>query len=108
MPLSFDQIEKFRSSTQVLAKNSGHHRRRHHRILLFDTAHHHAQVLGFDDNRHALGTNGMLDGVGNLLGQFFLNLQTPRIHVDNPRHLGQAEHFTARQIADVTFADERQ
>ena len=58
-----NQRQKLIPRLSTVAERPQHDRSLHHRILLFHTAHHHAHVLGLDDNRH---TGGM--GLGLYIG----------------------------------------
>ena len=60
---------------------------------------HHADALGGDRIHHLLR---------DLLGQPFLQLQPAGVHVDQAGELRYAEHASARDVADVAAAEERQ
>src|SRR5215204_1172956 len=73
-----------------------------------DTAKGHAQVLSFDRNADALGCEVLLQPVGDLLGQPFLDLQVSREQFHYPSQFGQAQDPLAGKISDVGDAVERQ
>ena len=106
--LLLDQAEEFAAGRRVFAELTQHHRSDHRRILLLHTAHHHAHVLGLDHHGHAQGAGHLQYRVGDLAAEVFLDLQAARVHVDNPRHLRQAQHFAARDIRNMGLADKRQ
>src|SRR5690606_41813921 len=60
-----------------------YHRSDHRRVLLLHPTHHHAHVLGLDDHGHAQCTGDLLDGLGDLPAEVLLDLQAPRVHVDD-------------------------
>ena len=51
---------------------------------------------------------GVVQRVGDLESQLFLNLQAPREHVGNARQLRQADHLAVRHIGHMRLAHERQ
>ena len=76
-------------------------------MLLFDAPHHHAQVPGFDDHSDTLGFDDILNGLGDLGGKPFLNLQPARKELDKAGNFAEAHHFTLGHISDVHLAEER-
>src|SRR5215470_10861632 len=77
-------------------------------MLLLDAAHHHAEMAGFDDYAYALRVDGFLNRLGDLRGETFLDLQTPRENFDQPRNLAQTNYFALRDVGDVNFAKKGQ
>src|SRR5579884_404612 len=77
-------------------------------MLLLHTAHHHAEVACFDHHSHSDWLDSLLDCVGDLFREPFLNLQTAREDIDQPWDLAQADHASFRQIRNVDLAEERQ
>ncbi len=77
-------------------------------MLLFYPAHHHAEMARFNDHADALWLDGFLNGLGNLRGQPFLDLQAAGEDFDQARNLAQADDFAVRNICDMDFAKERQ
>jgi len=73
-------------------------------MLLFYPAHHHAEMARFNDHADALWLDGFLNGLGNLRGQPFLDLQAAGEDFDQARNLAQADDFAVRNICDVNFA----
>ena len=73
-------------------------------MLLFHAAHHHAQMAGLDDDSDALGFDRVLDGLGNLRGEPFLNLQAAGEGFDEARYFAQADYFSVWDIGDVHLA----
>src|SRR5689334_18901915 len=65
-------------------------------------------MLGLDHDRHAYRMERLHEGVGDLGGELFLDLEAARENIDNARDLGEANHFPIRDIGDVGAADERE
>jgi len=65
-------------------------------------------MLGIDDHADSAGIQYFLDGIGNLPGQPFLNLEPPCVHIGDPRQLGNTDYFVVGDIPDMAFAEERQ
>ncbi|MNE52576.1 hypothetical protein D3C80_1472520 [compost metagenome] len=65
-------------------------------------------MLRLDHHGHAGRVGHLLDGLGDLPGEVFLDLQAAGEHVDDARHLRQAEHLAAGDVGDVCLADEGQ
>src|SRR6478752_5700166 len=51
------QIEEFGTSSRVFAEMTEHGRGHCVGVLLFYASHHHAEMLGFNDNAHTLGAD---------------------------------------------------
>ena len=65
-------------------------------------------MFGFEHHSHAFGGEVLLQPVGNLLGQAFLDLEVAGEELDDPGQLGQPEEPFAGQVADVRHPRERQ
>ena len=72
-----------------------------------DAARRHAHMRGLDDHRHAARPQHMVDGVADLRGEPFLDLQALGENVHDARELGDADHAPGRQVADMRLADDR-
>ncbi|KAG1249111.1 hypothetical protein G6F68_013513 [Rhizopus microsporus] len=103
-----DEAQEFGPGRRVVVEFAQHHGRDHGRVLLFHAAHHHAHVLGFDDDAHACRAGDGLDGLGDLAAEVFLDLQAAGIHLDDAGDLGQAQDAAGRQVGHVRLADEGQ
>jgi len=75
-------------------------------MLFFDAAHHHAQVASFDDDADALRFDYFLDGLGDLGGEAFLNLQAAGEQFNEARNFAEADYLPIRDVGDVHFAEE--
>src|SRR5882762_637947 len=103
----FQQRQKFRTGSGVLFESAEQTRSFHDRVLFFDASHHHAKMFCFYDDRHPRGLETSHQRLRDLSGKIFLDLQTTGKDIDNPRHLGQADHFPVRKISHMRTADER-
>ncbi|MCY1527335.1 hypothetical protein D9M68_623990 [compost metagenome] len=65
-------------------------------------------MFGLDHHGYAGGAGHLLNRFGDLPGQGFLDLQAPRIHVDDARDLRQPEHLAGGDVGDMRLADKRQ
>src|ERR1700688_93944 len=77
-------------------------------MLLFYSAHHHAQMASLYDYSDPLGLDRVLDGLSNLGGEPFLNLEAAGKGFDEARNFAQADYFSIWDIGDVHLAEERQ
>src|SRR6266849_3860984 len=102
------QGQKLIARLLVFPERSQH--RAGHRLpmLLLHPAHLHAQVPRLNDHSDSLRRDFVLESARDLAGHALLNLQSPRVHVHQPRHLAQANHLLARQIRHVRLAKKRQ
>ena len=89
------QAQKLIACINIFLELAEHHRGGHGRILLLHTAHHHAQMSRLHYNANTLAIGHLLHGIGDLLSQVFLDLQPARVHVDDSRHLRQANNLAA-------------
>jgi hypothetical protein len=72
-----------------------------------DAAHGHAQMFGFHDDAHPARRYVLLEPVGDLLGEPFLDLGAAREQLDHPSQLGQAKDPLPREVADMGHSEER-
>ncbi len=77
-------------------------------MLFLHSTHHHAEMTGFDHYADTLWLNGFLNGLGNLRGQSFLNLQAAGKYFNEPWNFAQADNFAIRNVGHVYLAKERQ
>ena len=88
-----DQREEFVPGLLVFAERAEHGTGDGLAVLLFHSAHLHAQVACFDYDADALRSDFFLDGIGDLAGHAFLNLQAAREHVDQARDFAETNHL---------------
>src|SRR5690606_23328881 len=72
---------------QVLQEHAAHRAGDRLRVLLLHAAHHHAQVVGLDDDAHALGPQRVPHRLRDLVRHPLLHLEPPREDLDDPRQL---------------------
>src|SRR5690242_1383807 len=77
-------------------------------MLLLDSTHHHAKMPSFNDHTDSNRFNGVLNRVGDLLGQPFLNLQAASEDIHQARNFAESDHAPFGQIGNMNFAEERQ
>ena len=65
-------------------------------------------MLAFDHHADPLRAGGIHHFAGDLRREPLLNLQAPRVDIDNPRELAQSEDFFLRDIADVAAPEKRE
>ena len=99
--------EQLPAGARVVAEGAQHATGHHRHPRLVDPARGHALVLRLDDHRHAARIEHLLDRVGDLRGQLFLDLQPLGIGVDQPGQLADAHHAPVRQIGHVGAPDDR-
>ncbi|KAG4427465.1 hypothetical protein IFR05_017053 [Cadophora sp. M221] len=71
---------------------------------LLNPPHHHAEMTGLYNDAYALRLEQFEEGLGNLLREPFLDLKSPREHIDNPSDLGEANDLAIRDVPDVHLA----
>ncbi len=59
-------------------------------------------------NAHTLRFENLLDGFGDLGGEFLLDLQPTGEPVHHPRQLSDAHHPVSRQVSDMRATDHRE
>ncbi len=62
----------------------------------------------FQHYGHTFRLQHLVDKLRDLMRHPFLNLQTPREHIDNTRYFRQPNHFAAGNIGDVSATNKRQ
>ena len=72
-----------------------------------DAARGHALVRGLDHHGDAAGLQHLLDGVGDLGGELFLDLQPLGVGFHDAGELADADDAAVRQVGDVGAADDR-
>ena len=92
---------------RIVAEQAGELRGDGERAGLLHAAHRHAGVLGLDHHGDAARLQDLVDRGRDLRGQVLLRLQAPRVDVDQPRDLGQADDAPDRHIGDMRLAGER-
>src|SRR5436305_6222801 len=75
-------------------------------MLFFYTAHHHAEMAGFDDDAHALRLDYLLNTLGDLGGEALLDLQTAGEQLELAGNFAEADDLAIRDIGDVNFSEE--
>jgi len=92
----------------TLAKTTEHSARDRSGMLLFNAAHHHAEMLCFEDDGYSLRMNGVGDGFADLAGEAFLDLQTTREDIDEAGDFAESDDFAVGNVGDVSFSEEGQ
>lgn len=68
---------------------------------LLHAAHHHARVGCFHDDGNALRVQNVHDSICDLFRKTFLNLQPPGIHLSDARELGEPNHGSRGDVANM-------
>jgi hypothetical protein len=71
----------------ILLENAGPAGSRSHGAGFLDASHNHAHMGRFHYNDHPLGLQNIVNCLGNLLRQTFLDLQSPRVNLRNSSQL---------------------
>src|SRR2546423_2755332 len=103
-----EQGEKLRPRPGVLFERAEQAGSLHERILFLHATHHHAKMLGLDDNRDAYGPQRFHQRISDLNSQVLLDLETAREHIDDPSNFGETNDFAIGNVSDVRPAHERQ
>lgn len=77
-------------------------------MLFLHTPHHHAEVLGFEDDRDAFGLENHFESVTDLLREALLRLKSARKHIDNPWDFAEADDVLIWDVPHMHLADEGQ
>ena len=103
-----DQRKKLRTRFFFLAETAEHRRRDRGRVLFFDTAHHHAEMAGLDDDSDSLRLDDFLNCFRDLRGEAFLYLEPARKDFNQPWNLAEPDHPAFGDVRHVDLAEERQ
>src|SRR2546422_374111 len=103
--LSGQEREELLPDLVVLERAEERARRRDH-ARLADPAHLHTEVSGLQHDHRAGRRESIAQQGEDLLGHPFLDLRSPRVVLDRPRELAQADDALARDVADVRRAEE--
>ena len=95
-----DQGEEFAAHLFVRTESAEHGGRDHFRILFFNTAHHHAKMLTFENDSHAFRIHALHYRFGDLFCKFFLNLQSSCETVNYTRKFRNPKNLPARNVTD--------
>jgi hypothetical protein len=101
--------KEFAAQARVLQEHAAHHGIDHLAVHFLHAAPGHAEVLGFHDERKAVGLGLFLDQVGQLHHGLFLDLRTAHDPFGQARVLRQADHVgvLVGHHADPQLADDR-
>src|SRR5574338_1367433 len=83
-----------------LSERSQHRGRDGGRVLLFNSAHHHTEVSGLNDNSNTERINRSLQRFSDLSCQTLLHLQSTSKDIYKSRDLAEPDHFALRDIGD--------
>ena len=65
-------------------------------------------MFRFYDHRDACRLQARHQRLGDLSGEILLDLQSPRVNIDNARDFGEADDFSIRNVSDVRAPDKGQ
>lgn len=68
---------------------------------LLHSAHHHAEMARLYNNRDALWLEHFGEGKGDLLGEPFLDLKSPREHFNYSSDLGEANYSAVGDVSNM-------
>src|SRR5207247_3834579 len=77
------KVEELLPRLRVVLERSADRARDRLRVLFFDAAHHHAEVIRFDDDADARGLKHFVQGTGDLFRETLLHLEPARKDIDN-------------------------
>ena len=100
-PVYSYEAQKLISRLGLALKAPEHAARNSRGARLLDAAHHHAQMARLHDDGDALGLEDLHDGVGDFLGQAFLDLEAARVHLGDAGELGEADDGVGGDVANV-------
>ena len=72
--------------------------------MLVDAARRHAGMGRFDHDRDAFGLEHLVERLGDLVGQPFLELEPTGVGIDQPGKLGDADDAALRTVGHVSDA----
>src|SRR5262249_50764438 len=101
-----NQIQEFHASLLGL-EHAKHCARNRTGILFLHSAHDHAHVLRLDNHTHSEGSDLRVDGIGNLIGEPFLDLKPATEDLNQPGNLTQPDHLLVREISYVALTEKR-
>ncbi len=101
-------MQQFGASCGLLAEDAEHGARNGIASLFLHSAHHHAEVRGFDDDGDAVGFEDAHEFFGDLRCHPLLDLQAARVDVDDAGDFGEADDFSVGDVGDVRSPVKRQ
>ena len=90
---SANERQKLVPSLELALECAKHGAGNSERGLLFNAAHHHAEVLGLEDDTDTQGVNCALNGFGDLASETLLHLEATGEDIDEACHLAEADDF---------------
>src|SRR5688500_1929245 len=93
-----DQLEELHAGAGVVTEDAQHSAGHRKRILLLDTAHGHAEMGAFTDDRDAARVDLLANRLRNLVGHPLLDLQPAGKHVDKAGNLAETDPPLARHV----------
>lgn len=100
--------ESFLAGGRVIPEHALHGARDRVAVLLFDPSHHHTEVEGLDDDRHAERLEALHEILADLRGEALLHLQAPGVGIHDPRDLGEADDLFIGDVGHMRLAVERE
>src|SRR5712671_4393189 len=105
-PPSARDAEEFLPRQRIVAKTTQHPAGDQIGARLVDAARRHAVMRRLDDHGDALGFEDIVDRIGDLRRQLFLDLQPLGIDVDHAGELADADHPAVRDVTHPGLADD--
>lgn len=105
---SFPNQGKKLISGLLLSEGPQHRGRDRGRMLLLNSAHHHTEVSGFNDNSNTERIDRTLQRFSDLSCQTLLHLQSTSKDIYESRDLAEPNHFALGDIGDMNLAEKRQ
>lgn len=99
-------VEEFVACFMTIAEGTEHGTGSHAGMFFFDTAHHGAHMGTFDDDADAEGIEDIIEGIGDLGGHPFLDLEAAGKDFDDAGNFREADHFFVGDVGDAGTAKE--
>src|SRR5688572_4015280 len=107
-PAVVRQVEEFLARLRIVPEHAAQCGRDGLGVLFLYSAHHHAQMVSFDDDADTEWIQNLAQGFGNLLGETLLHLKSLGENVDDARELRQPDNPAVRNVGNVGLAIEGQ
>ena len=108
MKVGTDEVHEFLTGVLIFEERAGELGGGSDGILFLDTAHGHAEVLGFNHHSHAKRIEDLLKTVLDLRGEPFLQLKSACVTLHHAWDFAQSHNSAVGNVTDVRFAKERE
>lgn len=101
-----NQFHELGARLRIRLERASHGARDREAVLLLNPSHHHAKMLGLDDDSDTLRLKDVFDGLRDIHSQALLHLKSASKNLDRAGDLGQADDLAIRDVAHMDSPEE--